>query len=314
MDEDACALIESSKGVETTAAEVEYAQFFLSKLAAQRARIGRGSDREHERSVPDDPAASLSAKRRHWSVRPSDLPTRLRVLSGCGGLLFPRGQIGLRIDHSADRVLTREVLGANELLGVLVRAQNDDAVGRVGCAAWIKRFEDEDAGHYNVSLVGVARFSAVRKVTAEEAIDWFEVDFGPFVSDLTPRLGEADVSRAELESVVRWFITHHPRRVDWQTVSEAPTEAMVNPPTLVNRAEVQVTYGARVGLLDARSHVHVEIEGGLLFYRRQGKMDFQFTDWVCPEAMPAPSAPSVSGVPDAPGGTQDTAERADLGS
>ena len=228
MDEDACALIESSKGVETTAAEVEYAQFFLSKLAAQRARIGRGSDREHERSVADDPAASPPAKRRHRGVRPSDLPTRLRVLSGCGGLLFPRGQIGLRIDHSADRVLTREVLGANELLGVLVRAQNDDAVGRVGCAAWIKRFDDEDAGYYNVSLVGVARFSAVRKVTAEEAIDWFEVDFGPFVSDLTPRLGEADVSRAELESVVRWFITHHPRRVDWQTVSEAPTEAMVN--------------------------------------------------------------------------------------
>ena len=89
---------------------------------------------------------------------------------------------------------------------------------------------------------------------------------------------------------------------------------LVNPPTLVNRAEVQVTYGARVGLLDACSHVHVEIEGGLLFYRRQGKMDFQFTDWVCPEAMPAPSAPSVSGVPDAPGGTQDTGERADRGS
>jgi len=89
---------------------------------------------------------------------------------------------------------------------------------------------------------------------------------------------------------------------------------LVNPPTLVSRVEVHVNYGLRVGLLDARSHVHVEIEGGLLFYRRQGKMDFQFTDWVCPESMPAPAAPSVSGPPDAPGGTQETGERADRGS
>jgi hypothetical protein len=88
---------------------------------------------------------------------------------------------------------------------------------------------------------------------------------------------------------------------------------LVNPPTLVNRVEVHVTYGLRVGLLDARSHVHVEIEGGLLFYRRQGKMDFQFTDWVCPESMPPPAAPSVAGTPDAPGGPQETGQRADRG-
>jgi hypothetical protein len=75
---------------------------------------------------------------------------------------------------------------------------------------------------------------------------------------------------------------------------------LVNPPTLVSRAEVTVTYGLRVGLLEARSLVHVEIEGGLLFYRRQGRMDFQFTDYVCPESMPRPAEPSVSGPGEAP--------------
>src|SRR5215813_1873654 len=88
---------------------------------------------------------------------------------------------------------------------------------------------------------------------------------------------------------------------------------LVNPPGLVTRAEVRVTYGLRVGLLEARSRVHVDVEGGLLFYKRQGKMDFQYTDWVCPESMPPPAAPSVSGPADAPGTTPE-GERADRGS
>src|SRR5215475_8479422 len=38
---------------------------------------------------------------------------------------------------------------------------------------------------------------------------------------------------------------------------------LVNPPGLVTRAEVHITYGLRVGLLEARSRVHVDVEGGL---------------------------------------------------
>jgi hypothetical protein len=87
---------------------------------------------------------------------------------------------------------------------------------------------------------------------------------------------------------------------------------LVNPPTLVNRAEVTVTYRVRVGLLDARSQVHVELEGGLLFYRRQGRMDFQFSDYVCPESMPPTTGPSVSGPADVPP-PQQTGQRADVG-
>jgi hypothetical protein len=87
---------------------------------------------------------------------------------------------------------------------------------------------------------------------------------------------------------------------------------LVNPPTLVSRAEVQVTYGIRVGLLEARSAVHVELEGGLFFYRRQGRMDFHYTDYVCPESMPRPAGPSVSGPADAPP-IQEIGERADRG-
>lgn len=73
------------------------------------------------------------------------------------------------------------------------------------------------------------------------------------------------------------------------------TGDLVNPPTFVTRAHVDVKYGARVGLLDARSEVNVAIEGGLLFYKRRGRMEFRFGDYVCPESMPpAPAAPAVA--------------------
>ena len=68
----------------------------------------------------------------------------------------------------------------------------------------------------------------------------------------------------------------------------------MNPPTFVNKAEVQVQYSARVGLLDARSEVTVAIEGGLLFYKRRGRMDFRYSDYSCPESMPPPAEQRVA--------------------
>jgi hypothetical protein len=90
------------------------------------------------------------------------------------------------------------------------------------------------------------------------------------------------------------------------------TASLVNPPTLVTRAEIHVKYAARVGLLDARSEVNVAVEGGLLFYKRRGRMDFRYTDYRCPESMPPPE-PAVAeprAVPPAP----DSDRRADRGS
>jgi hypothetical protein len=71
------------------------------------------------------------------------------------------------------------------------------------------------------------------------------------------------------------------------------TANLVNPPTFVTKAEVTVRYGARVGVLDARSEVNVAIEGGLLFYKRRGRMEFRFSDYACPESMPA-TGPAVA--------------------
>ncbi|HVP60508.1 MAG TPA: hypothetical protein VMT11_08110 [Myxococcaceae bacterium] len=81
------------------------------------------------------------------------------------------------------------------------------------------------------------------------------------------------------------------------------TADLVNPPTFVTKVEVQAKYAARVGLLDARSEVSVAIEGGLLFYKRRGRMDFRYSDYSCPESMPPPSAPAIAeprGAPPVP--------------
>jgi hypothetical protein len=68
----------------------------------------------------------------------------------------------------------------------------------------------------------------------------------------------------------------------------------VNPPTLVSRAQVHVVYGARVGSVEAPSLAEVDLEGGFLFIRRQGRMKMEFSEYVCPEAMPKEVPPTVS--------------------
>ena len=72
------------------------------------------------------------------------------------------------------------------------------------------------------------------------------------------------------------------------------TARLVNPPTFVTKAEIRARYATRVGLLDARSDVTVSIEGGLLFYKRRGRMDFRYSDYSCPESMPPLSEPRVA--------------------
>jgi hypothetical protein len=87
---------------------------------------------------------------------------------------------------------------------------------------------------------------------------------------------------------------------------------LVKPPTLVTKAEIHAKYATRVGLLDTRSEVNVAVEGGLLFYKRRGRMDFRYSDYRCPESMPPPE-PAVAephGVPPVP----DSGPRADRGS
>jgi len=90
------------------------------------------------------------------------------------------------------------------------------------------------------------------------------------------------------------------------------TAHLVNPPMFVTKAEVQVKYAARVGLLAARSEVRVAIEGGLLFYKRRGRMDFRYSDYSCPESMPPPE-PAVAAPRDTPA-EPPSAARADRGS
>jgi len=92
------------------------------------------------------------------------------------------------------------------------------------------------------------------------------------------------------------------------------TANLVNPPTLVTRAEVHTRYGARVGLLDARSEVNVALEGGLLFYKRRGRMDFRYSDWSCPESMPPRRPEPEIAAPREPPAAPAEGPRADRGS
>jgi hypothetical protein len=91
------------------------------------------------------------------------------------------------------------------------------------------------------------------------------------------------------------------------------TAALVNPPTFVSKAEVRTKYATRVGLLDARSEVSVAIEGGLLFYKRRGRMDFRYSDYSCPESMPPPAEPTIAEPRGAPP-TPASGEHAERGS
>ncbi|MGY4432107.1 Lon protease-like protein [Bradyrhizobium sp. F1.13.1] len=55
-----------------------------------------------------------------------------------------------------------------------------------------------------------------------------KVDFFAFVDDFTPRMGEEEVDREALLTVLADFLKANNLKVDWEGVETAPNEALVN--------------------------------------------------------------------------------------
>jgi uncharacterized protein len=166
---------------------------------------------------------------------PSDCPAVLPLFPLPGALLLPRSQIPLNIFEPRYLTLVDDALRGNRLIG-MIQPDGDasdpvQAAPRLytnGCAGRITQFTETGDGRCLITLTGVARFRVTNELSVMTPYRQCSVDFTPFLTDFTPRTGEADVDRQGLVDALRDFAKATEMGVDWDGVQAAPTEALVN--------------------------------------------------------------------------------------
>ncbi|MHC2623578.1 Lon protease-like protein [Bradyrhizobium huanghuaihaiense] len=167
---------------------------------------------------------------------PADLPEIIPVFPLPGALLLPRGQMPLNIFEPRYLAMVDDCFrDGHRLIGMIQpdvahSPKNSDkpALFRVGCVGRITQLAESGDGRYILELTGVARFKVVEELEVLTAYRQCKVDFFTFVDDFTARMGEDEVDREALLSVLADFLKANNLKVDWEGVESAPNEALVN--------------------------------------------------------------------------------------
>jgi uncharacterized protein len=167
---------------------------------------------------------------------PADLPEILPVFPLPGALLLPRGQMPLNIFEPRYLAMIDDAFrDGHRLIGMIQpdiahSRKNSDkpALFSVGCVGRITQLAESGDGRYILELTGVSRFKVVEELEVLTAYRQCKVDFFTFVDDFTPRMGEDEVDREALLTVLADFLKANNLKVDWEGVETAPNEALVN--------------------------------------------------------------------------------------
>ena len=166
---------------------------------------------------------------------PADLPEIIPVFPLPGALLLPRGQMPLNIFEPRYLAMVDDSFrDGHRLIGMIqpdvAHSKNSDkpALFRVGCVGRITQLAESGDGRYILELTGVARFKVLEELEVLTAYRQCKVDFFAFVDDFTARMGEEEVDREALLTVLADFLKANNLKVYWEGVESAPNEALVN--------------------------------------------------------------------------------------
>ncbi|WP_422378638.1 LON peptidase substrate-binding domain-containing protein [Roseibium sp.] len=165
----------------------------------------------------------------------ADLPPVLPVFPLSGALLLPRTQLPLNIFEQRYIDMIDAALAGNRLIGMvqpLPDQPSDDAdrpaLASVGCVGRLTSFQETGDGRYLISLQGITRFSLGKERKVYASYREVECDFAPFADDLKCGEGEDDVDRNGLLRTLREYLDANNLEADWESVTEAETEVLVN--------------------------------------------------------------------------------------
>lgn len=163
-----------------------------------------------------------------------ELPAAFPIFPLSKALLLPRGQLPLNIFEPRYLAMIDDAIKGPRIIGMIQPDPEAPGSSRtptlfsVGCAGRITQFEETGDGRYLITLTGIARFKIVEEIATLTPYRQCRADFGPFGVDFSPRAGEDQVDRDGVLRTLRDFAEANDLQIDWNSIHEAPNEALVN--------------------------------------------------------------------------------------
>jgi uncharacterized protein len=164
-------------------------------------------------------------------VGPEVMPEVIPVFPLSGALLLPRGQMPLNIFEPRYMAMVDHALRTDRLIGMIQPNPDKGDMGPlfpVGCVGRITQLAETGDGRYLMTLTGIARFRLRSETQNGTPFQQFAVDWSPFADDYTARHGEDAVDRTSVLRALKDFSEANSVPVDWDSVKDAPNEALVN--------------------------------------------------------------------------------------
>lgn len=167
---------------------------------------------------------------------PFQLPERMPVFPLSGVVLMPFGHLPLHIYEPRYLNMIDDALGGPRIIALAQPrlpfddpVPDDAALYDIGSAGRIIGFADPGNGRYQITLEGLTRFRIKAVHTAaERGYRTVDADFSPFQDDLQPNQLEDGPERARILALLRDYFADKEIEADWDSVSEAPYEALIS--------------------------------------------------------------------------------------
>jgi len=174
----------------------------------------------------------LSAPRRYRTI--ADLPTVIPVFPLIGALLLPRTRLPLNIFEPRYLAMIDHAMDTYRLIG-MVQPKDPNAdmmvgapqLSDVGCVGRIVDYSELDNGHYQITLLGLARFLVSGERDAGTPFRQVAADYHPYTDDISTA-ADPPIARDRLMQALKPYLKDRAMQTDWKSIEEAPSEALVN--------------------------------------------------------------------------------------
>lgn len=162
----------------------------------------------------------------------SELPDIFPVFPLSGALLFPRGILPLNIFEPRYLNMIDDAMSGNRMIGMVqttgTGSKAHPDIADVGTIGRIAHFSETDDGRYLISLEGICRFFIAEEMPMTRPYRQARADWTDYGGDLADPVVATVPDREPVLSALQDYLAHNNMQADWETVEDAPVEALIN--------------------------------------------------------------------------------------
>lgn len=172
--------------------------------------------------------------------QPSDLPPRIPVFPLRGAILLPRASLPLNIFEPRYLQMIDDVMSGERVIGVIQpklageSEEQESPLGKefplqmVGCVGRVTSYQEMEDERVMITLSGICRFDVVGEPVTNAPYRSVSANYDTFASDFTIGLGEAQVDREKLFTVLKSYLDANKLAADWDSIQRASSEQLIN--------------------------------------------------------------------------------------